>query len=127
LLARQRGLHPAPQPDEPHAAVAYEAVNDVPAHVWGDSRSIQLQRASLPSPVDGLPVPPHTALLREGLPHAYFVDEQEVPPTGTTLTLAFRRTRAADGSVTVWLGTRRGTGRGEGASGLAYDILTPTG
>ena len=133
LLARQRALHPAPAPDEPHAAVAYQAMNDVPAHwipfvaahVPGDTRSIQLQRAAMPSPVDGRPVRPHTTLLREGLPQAYFVNEEEVPPTGTTLTLAYRRTRAADGSVTVWLGTRRGTGRGGGSSGLAYDILTP--
>ncbi|MEU7870015.1 hypothetical protein [Dactylosporangium sp. NPDC049140] len=135
LLAQQRRLHPAAPPDEPHAAIAYTAMNDVPAHwipfiaahVPDDSRSVQLQRAALPSPVDGAPVRPHTALLREGLPQAYFVNEEEVPPTGTTLALAFRRTRSADGSVTVWLGTRRGTGRGEGSSGLAYDIITPTG
>ncbi|WP_426502615.1 hypothetical protein ACPPVO_33910 [Dactylosporangium sp. McL0621] len=135
LLAQQRRLHPAAPPDEPHAAIAYTAMNDVPAHwipfiaahVPDDSRSVQLQRAALPSPIDGTPVRPHTALLREGLPQAYFVNEEEVPPTGTTLALAFRRTRSADGSVTVWLGTRRGTGRGEGSSGLAYDIITPTG
>jgi hypothetical protein len=134
LLAQQRRLHPVPPPDEPHADVAYEVINDIPAHwipfvaahVPGDSRSIQLQRAAMPSPVDGQPVRPHTALLREGLPQAYFVNEEEVPPTGTTLSLAFRRTRSADGSVTVWLGTRRGTGRGEGSSGLAFDLLATT-
>jgi hypothetical protein len=138
LLAHRRLLHPVPPPDQPHAAVAYQAMSTVPenwipfmaVHVPGDSRSVQLQRAALPSDVDGQPVRPHTALLREGLdvapPRPYFINEEEVTQTGTTVSLAFRRTRAADGRVTVWLGTRRGSGRGEGSSGLAFDLLEPT-
>lgn len=133
-LAHQLRLHPPAPPDEPHAAIAYQAMNTIPehwipflaVHVPGDSRSVQLQRAALPSSVDGQPVRPHTALLREGLdvapPQPYFVNEEEVPQTGTVVSVSFRRTRAPNGRVSVWLGTRRGTGRGEGSSGLAFDL-----
>ncbi|MFB9237861.1 hypothetical protein ACFFWC_20245 [Plantactinospora siamensis] len=137
-LAQQNRLHPPPPPDAPHAPIAYEAMNTIPehwipflpVHVPGDTRSVQLQRAALPSSVDGRPIRPHTALLREGLDTAparpYFINEEEVPATGTVLSLAFRRTRGPDGRVSVWLGARRGTGRGEGSSGLAFDITVPT-
>jgi hypothetical protein len=140
-LAHQLRLHPpAPQalPDEPRAAVAYQAMNTMPehwipfvaVHVDGDSRSIQLQRAALPSSVDGQPVRPHTALLREGIdvaqPRSYFVNEEEVPQTGTVVSVAFRRTRAPNGRVSVWLAARRGIGRGEASSGLAFDRAVPT-
>jgi hypothetical protein len=137
-LAHRLRLHPPALPDEPHAAIAYQAMNTIPehwipfiaVHVPGDSRAVQLQRAALPSAVDGQPVRPHTALLREGLdaaqPGPYFVNEEEVPQTGTVVTVAFRRTRAPDGRVSVWLGARRGTGRGGGSSGLAFDLAVPT-
>jgi len=31
-----------------------------------------------------------------------------------------------NGRVALWLGTQRGTGRGEGSSGLAFDFLVDT-
>jgi hypothetical protein len=102
----------------------------MPVHVPGDTRRIQLQRATLPSAVDGRLVRPRTALLREGLdeptPVSYFVNEEEVTQTGTTLSLAYNRTRWHDGRVAVWLSARRGTGRGAGSSGLRFDFLTDT-
>ena len=66
-------------------------------------------------------------LLREGFDAgtSYFVDEEEVPPTGTRLTLAYHRTRWRDGRPVVWLGIRRGTGHGERSSGLAFDLTVP--
>ncbi|MEU9338563.1 hypothetical protein AB0D49_36345 [Streptomyces sp. NPDC048290] len=136
-LAHRLRLTPPPEPPEPAAPVAYQAMNSVPAH-WipfipvhapGENRAVRLQRAGLPSPVDGLPVPPRTSLLRPGLDQrqAYFVHEEEVPQTGTRLSLAYHRARWRDGRVAVWLAARRGTGRGEGASGLAFDALKETG
>jgi hypothetical protein len=137
-LAHRSLLFPAPLADEPRAAVAYQAMSTIPenwipfipVHVPGDTRRIQLQRATIPSAVDGQPVRPATALLREGLdgpdPRGYFVNEEEVPQTGSTLTVAYHRARWHDGRVTVWLGTRRGTGRGEASSGLRFDLLADT-
>jgi hypothetical protein len=121
------------QPSPPRAAVKYVAMNSIPeqwipftpVHVEGDDRSIRLQRAALPSVVDANPIRPRTALLREGLDQgkAYYLNEEEVPSAGTRLTVSYRRTRWHNGHVVVWLAARRGVGRGEGSSGLAFDTL----
>lgn len=132
-LAHRRRLHPPPTRDAPHAPVAYDMVNSVPenwipfipVHVPGDTRSVQLRRAAMPSTVDGHPVRPRTALLREGLDagHGYFINEEEVPQSGSRITVAYQRTRWRDGRVVVWLTAQRGVGRGERSSGLGFDLL----
>jgi hypothetical protein len=138
VVTHRRRLFPTPDPGDPTAAVAYEVMSAVPenwipfmpVHVPDDTRRIQLQRATLPSAVDGRLVRPRTALLREGLdeptPAPYFVNEEEVTQTGTTISLAYNRTRWHDGRVVVWLSAHRGTGRGTGSSGLRFDFLTDT-
>jgi hypothetical protein len=97
----------------------------VPVHTGEDDRAIRLQRAALLSDVDQQPIRPRTALLREGLDQGlpYYINEEEVPTAGTRLTVSYRRTRWRNGHVVVWLGARRGLGRGEGASGLAFDSV----
>jgi hypothetical protein len=87
---------------------------------------VQLQRAAMPSEVDGkTPIRPRTSLLREGLDagKAYYVNEEEVPRAGTTVTVAYNRTRWRDGRPVVWLSAQRGVGRGERSSGLGFDLL----
>ncbi|MFF2949754.1 hypothetical protein ACFVVU_00155 [Kitasatospora sp. NPDC057965] len=136
ILQHRRRFVPAPAADAPRAPIGYQAMSVVPenwvpflaVHVPGGDRAIRLQRAAMPSVIDGKPVRPHTSLLREGIDagNPYFVNEEEVPPTGTTLALAYHRTRWYDGSVSVWLGARRGVGRGEGSSGLVFDTLVDT-
>ncbi|SDZ24035.1 hypothetical protein SAMN05421504_11140 [Amycolatopsis xylanica] len=138
LLAHRLSLDPLPPRTDPRAPVAYEAMNSVPenwipfvaVHADAGKRSIRLQRAAMPGVVDAKPVRPRTSLLREGLDTApkrsYFVNEEEVPPSGTRLTLAYNRTRWRNGRVVVWLSARRGIGRGEASSGLAFDHLVPT-
>ncbi|MFC9811267.1 hypothetical protein ACFVJM_04220 [Streptomyces virginiae] len=140
-LAHRRRLHrPAPR-TAPLAPVAYEAMNSVPEHwipfvaVHADEgkRSVRLQRAAMPHPVDSHAVRPRTELLRPGLDveapalqRAYYVNEEEVPQAGSRLTVAYNRTRGRDGQVVVWLSARRGAGRGEATSGLAFDHLVDT-
>jgi hypothetical protein len=138
-LSEQNPL-PAPSPAllKNEAMIRYEVMNTVPenwipfipVHVPGDNRKIQLQRASMPRILaDGTvtPVKPRTALLREGLDQptaiSYFIHEEEVPRAGVRVTQTFQRTRWHDGSVFVWLGVRKQTGRGEGSSGLAFDRI----
>jgi hypothetical protein len=135
-LAHRRRLHPPPIQDAPHAPVAYEIANSVPenwipfipVHVPGDTRTVQLRRAAMPSTVGTTPVRPRTALLREGIDagHGYLINEEEVPQSGSRVTVAYRRTRWRDGRVVVWLGAQRGVGRGERSSGLAFDLLVDT-
>jgi hypothetical protein len=127
-----------PPPAGRVADVRYELMSSVPeqwipfvpVHVPGDTREIQLQRASLPRDVPGLPealakVRPRTALLREGIDAGlpYVVHEEEVPRAGAVVEQSFQRTRWRGGRTVVWLGVRRGTGRGESSSGLAFDRL----
>ncbi|HEX4946983.1 MAG TPA: hypothetical protein VFZ34_09975 [Blastocatellia bacterium] len=140
LLAEKLGEMPPVAPIEYKANIRYEVMNTVPehwipfipVHVPDDIRAIQLQRAAMPRVLEGDPdkprkVRPRTALLREGLDTipaaAYFLHEEEVPRAGVRVTQSFQRTRWRDGAVFVWLGARKQTGRGEGASGLAFDQI----
>ena len=129
---------PTTSPPAPAAPIRYTAMTSVPeewipfipVHVDGSSRETQLQRAAMPrfldnAPPPPLPVEPRTPLIRQNLPNAYFVNEEEVPRAGARITQCFQRARRSDGTVVVWYGARKGTGRGEGSSGLAFDRITP--
>lgn len=142
----ERIIGPPPAPPAPLAPIRYEVMNTVPehwipfipVHVEGSSREIRLQRAAMPRTLGPDPsaferVRPRTALLRQGLdpkpgdpPGArrYFIDEEEVPRAGAVVTQSFQRTRWIGGRPVIWLGAAKATGRGEGASGLAFDLLT---
>ncbi|HEY8611330.1 MAG TPA: hypothetical protein VIL69_08600 [Roseomonas sp.] len=64
------------------------------------------------------------AVLRHG-EDAFLIAEQEVPRAGLILTRSFQYTRGPDGARLLWLGRRKRLGRGEGASGLAFDLVDP--
>lgn len=129
------------------ATIKYTIANTVPEN-WipfipvksGTSltnREIKLQRAAMPRLIEGLPVTrvrPRTNLLQEGVTGLgepgeswahYYVHEEEVPRSGTIVTRTWQRTRMENGEVVTWLGRRKSNGRGEGASGLAFDIIEP--
>jgi len=138
LAKTSGGSRPAPPPAA--APIRYEVMTTVPenwipfipVHLPGSNREIQLQRAAMPRILDGDPNPPvkvqpRTVLLREGLdespPQAYFIHQEEISRAGARLLQTFQRARWTDGSVFTWLRVRKLTGRGEGASGLAFDEL----
>lgn len=142
IVAAQPGDAPPPA-FPPSAPIRYEVMSTVPenwipfipVHVEASNREIQLQRAALPRVVPGdqespVKVQPRTRLLRDGLdrapPEPYFVHEEEVSRAGTALSQLYQRTRWTDGRVVVWLRVRRQTGRGEGTSGLGFDLLVDT-
>jgi hypothetical protein len=127
-------------PPAPLGPVRYEVMSTVEEH-WipfvaarktASSRDILLQRASMLRVIDGDPNPPRRVLpqsvtLREGLDRdprqSYFIEEEEVPRSGVRVARAFQRTRWHFGKTCTWVGMRKQTGRGEGASGLAFDML----
>jgi hypothetical protein len=49
--------------------------------------------------------------------------EEEVPREGVRVTRRYQYTRWCDGSTHVWIGRRKQIGRGEGSSGLRFDIV----
>jgi hypothetical protein len=122
------------------ARLRYQIMSTVPEH-WipfipvrsqGSQRSVTLQRAGLPRILEGSTAPPvkvrpRTSLLRTGLdqasPQPYLVPEEEIPRAGAQVTLAYQRTRWADGKALIWIGARKRSGRGEGSSGLVFDRL----
>jgi hypothetical protein len=126
-------------PPTPTAPIRNQVMNTVPenwipfipVHQEGSVRETQLQRAALPRILNGDPgrpekIRPRTSLLRQGLPQAYFVHEEEVPRGGAVVTQTYERTRWIEGRVVTWFGASKQTGRGEAWSGLAFDQLRPT-
>jgi hypothetical protein len=115
--------------DTPSAALRYQLIGSVPpswipfvpSHVTGSSREIQLQRGAMIGP-GGVRIRPRGDLLvPAGLDHPYLVHEEEVPRAGVRITRNWQRARWHDGRTYLWLGRDRSIGRGEGASGLAFD------
>lgn len=49
--------------------------------------------------------------------------EEEVPREGVRVTRSYQFTRWIDGSAHLWIGRRKDAGRGEGSSGLGFDLL----
>lgn len=103
----------------------------VPVHISGQNRAIRLQRASMPRwfKNEYAAVRPNTRLLREGINNLdavtkpLFVNEEEIPRTGSKVTSCHQRTRWYSGKVITWIGKRKNLGRGEGSSGLQFDYL----
>ncbi|HEV8444756.1 MAG TPA: hypothetical protein VGQ27_14830 [Steroidobacteraceae bacterium] len=134
------GASPPPTND---AKIAYTLMRSVaenwipfiPTHVDNDNREIQLQRAAMPRLLDGeqgvtpAKIAPRTRVLREGLDAnpavSYFLAEEEVERSGTVVETRWQRTRWWQGRVVLWQGHYRTCGRGETASTLAFDIVTP--
>jgi hypothetical protein len=48
-----------------------------------------------------------------------------VPREGAQVTRAYQYARWHDGRTYLWMARRKGVGRGEGSSGLTFDVLEP--
>jgi hypothetical protein len=126
-------------PEPTDATIRYRLGNTVPEN-WipfiatrepGSARAIRLQRGSMQRLSDAIPgsrVEPRSAVLRVGLDgvsprQPYFVNQEQVLRAGIIVTRGFQRTRWFDGKVFTWIGRRKQTGRGQGASGLEFDQI----
>jgi hypothetical protein len=56
-----------------------------------------------------------------------WVYDEEIPREGTQVDRLYRYARWIDGRTSLWTARRRRTGRGEGSSGLRFDIIDPDG
>lgn len=104
----------------------------IPRRIPGSQRQVRLQRAAMPRLTDAIPdsrIEPRGKILRAGLDkaaaEAYFLHEEEAPRAGVIVTRKFQRARWFGGKVYTWIGRRKETGRGEGASGLVFDQIAP--
>jgi hypothetical protein len=74
---------------------------------------------------DGLPEPIHSMgrILTPDSGRQLELFEEEVPREGVRVTRNYQYTRWFDGSTHLWIGRRKQIGRGEGSSGLGFDVL----
>jgi hypothetical protein len=72
---------------------------------------------------EGIPQPVHALgrILESG--HELLLFEEEVPREGARVTRSYQWARWIDGSSHLWVGRRKGVGRGEGSSNLRFDAL----
>jgi hypothetical protein len=126
---------PAETPDAAAPPLRYEIQTRVPEN-WipllpvvidpaeGD---IALERGAMlrdtPNPTPILPVGRILAPSSlDGQP--YRIREEEIPREGLKVSRVICRTRGTDGSTHLWIARRKQIGRGEGSSGLLFDLAT---
>jgi hypothetical protein len=117
-----------------NATVAYRLMTDVPehwvpfipVHIEGGSRQVGLVEAVLPRPHslgDLETSSPRSSVLQElrGL----VLPEEEVPTAGIVVRRRWFLARSADGGRHSWAARSVTSGRGEGTSGLRFDVAEP--
>ncbi len=97
----------------------------VPVRIDPARPDIRLRRGRVLLDRDGQPVTPGALgrVLEPATPLSLY--EEEVPRAGARVTRAWQYARWVDGSTHVWIGRRKGPGRGEGWSGLRFDVVEP--
>ena len=89
-----------------------------------DGSAMRLKRGALPRlEPDGLinTFEPQGMVLEPG--HELLLHDEEVAREGARVTRAYQYARWVDGSTHLWIGRRKQPGRGEGSSGLRFDIV----
>jgi hypothetical protein len=131
---------PTPRPEPGDPPLRYRLQTRVPEYwipfvrVLLDPQrgSIILERAAMlrPDPGGGPPQPisPQGRILQPtGVPRGdgYRIFEEEVTRAGVRVLRVPVRTRWVDGTTHLWIARRKLAGRGEGTSGLKYDLAEP--
>jgi hypothetical protein len=79
--------------------------------------AVLLRRGALP----GALAQPRGRVLEPG--STLLLRDEEVPREGARVTRGYQYARWIDGSTQLWVGRRKQPGRGEGSSGLRFDVL----
>jgi hypothetical protein len=126
---RRKESEEVPRNGQSDATVAYRLGTSVPDY-WipllpvQQGTSILLKRGVLPKlegdAIGGL-LEPQGRVLEPG--HNLLLHDEEVPREGARVTRAYQYARWIDGSTHLWIGRCKQPGRGEGSSGLQFDII----
>jgi hypothetical protein len=123
-----------PTPIPPNADVAYRLMTEVPdhwvpfipVHLPGSSRQVGLIEAVLPRPNSwgALEISsPRSSVLQEL--RGRVIPEEEIPSAGVVVRRRWFLARSDDGGRHAWAARSVTVGRGEGASGLRFDVADP--
>ncbi|ODT46174.1 MAG: hypothetical protein ABS70_01390 [Nitrospira sp. SCN 59-13] len=135
-LDRHEAYHEtlAEQPTSPDAAadgapLVYRLGTTVPDY-WipllpvKDGSTLRLKRGVLPAfgegGIQGLQLPKGRLLEPN---RELLLYEEEVPREGARVTRSYQYARWIDGTTHLWIGRRKEPGRGEGSSGLEFDVV----
>jgi len=124
---RRREQESPPRPVTTSETLRYRLTTEIPDY-WIPlmpvrvGSGLRLQRGAVLK-TDGSPekVPALGRILESGRELSLF--EEEVPREGVRVTRSYQFTRWIDGSSHFWIGRRKGVGRGEGSSGLRFDVV----
>jgi hypothetical protein len=126
---RRREQEAAGQVSSAAEALRYRLAAEIPDY-WiplmpvRTGQGIRLKRGAVLK-TDGLAEPVHAMgrilTLDPGRPLELF--EEEIPREGVRVTRTYQYTRWFDGSTHLWSGRRKQVGRGEGSSGLRFDVI----
>jgi hypothetical protein len=124
---RRRALETAEETSSAPAVLRYRLSTEIPDYwiplgpVWV-GQGLRLKRGAVLK-TDGSQhiVQSLGRILESGQALSLF--EEEVPREGVRVTRSYQFTRWIDGSSHLWVGRRKGVGRGEGSSGLRFDTV----
>ena len=129
-LARQRRNEPATPAPSNDGALTWRLSTEVPGY-WIPLIPVQIQpghkairfRRGATLRQDGT-LKPQPALSQILKPSAGPLDifEEEIPREGARVTRSYQYARWFDNSPLLWIGRRKSVGRGEGSSGLRFDV-----
>jgi hypothetical protein len=97
----------------------------VPVRVDPAKTDVRLRRGRVLLDRDGTPTTPPALGRILDASESLDLYEEEVPRAGTRITRAYQYARWSDGTAHVWVGRRKQPGRGEGWSGLRFDVIEP--
>jgi len=124
---QRREQESPPQPTTTPETLRYRLMTEIPDY-WvpllpvRTEQGLRLKRGAALK-TDGSLEPVH-ALGRILEPdHELSLFEEEAPREGVRVTRSYQLTRWIDGSSHLWVGRRKGVGRGEGSGGLQFDSL----
>jgi hypothetical protein len=130
-LARQRRNEPATPAPSNEDALRWRLSTEVPGYwiplipvqIQPGQRAIRFRRgATLTQDGTRKPQPALSQILKPGAgPLDIF--EEEIPREGAQVTRSYQYARWFDNSPLLWIGRRKTIGRGEGSSGLRFDVV----
>jgi hypothetical protein len=130
--AYQEKRRQEPPPEEPateDTTAVYKLASTVPdhwipllpVHIDDDQRAIALQRGAMVDPETGEGILAQGRFLTPG--RRLIIEDEEVPRIGIQAMLTYQHTRWTNGASLLWMGRRKRPGRGEGSSGLRFDLI----